>query len=377
MASFVRHLSQARGRLWGKADDPEDWESDVAGDEYEDFDADESDADEGVFETRGSELESDGRKRGREEEPKNPRSSAAPAAGPGGAVAEAEVGEAGRKRGRAEEEEVSAAKTRLFAYASQEEACAAWDAAAALLGFGNACGKTTRSALRPVAEPAPAWTARYTHGGKLEVLGRFSNACEAGRRLDHEDEKQKELRLARQFDDARVAAEEEAHAAQESTATAVAATTTATTTATKVKSYHGVSFNKAAGRWQARILYRDKVHSLGYFASDREAALAWDLEARKQGRQKFNFPREGEVGFEKRAANKFRGVCFHKGMRKWQAQITRNGTRYALGYFDKEEMAARIWDVEAARLGRSDLNFPLDIETSRRIGASLIEKVPN
>jgi len=41
----------------------------------------------------------------------------------------------------------------------------------------------------------------------------------------------------------------------------------------------------------------------------------------------------------------------------WQAQIRVNGVLHALGRFDKEEAAARIYDEHALRLGRP-VNFP-------------------
>jgi len=42
-----------------------------------------------------------------------------------------------------------------------------------------------------------------------------------------------------------------------------------------------------------------------------------------------------------------KGVCWHKGMRKWHVRITAKGTRLHLGYHDDLETAARLYDAAA------------------------------
>ena len=53
----------------------------------------------------------------------------------------------------------------------------------------------------------------------------------------------------------------------------------------------------------------------------------------------------------------FRGVSWHKGNKKWVAQIMKDGKTTNLGYFDDEQEAARKYGEVAATLGRT-LNFP-------------------
>lgn len=56
----------------------------------------------------------------------------------------------------------------------------------------------------------------------------------------------------------------------------------------------------------------------------------------------------------------FKGVSWHKGAKRWCAEIRSNGKRHHLGYFDTAEDAAKAYDI-AATLIHGDyarLNFP-------------------
>lgn len=55
-------------------------------------------------------------------------------------------------------------------------------------------------------------------------------------------------------------------------------------------------------------------------------------------------------------AIRYKGVC--RVRFKYQAQLQANGKRGHIGFFDTPEEAARAWDREAAKQGRTDLNFP-------------------
>ena len=56
--------------------------------------------------------------------------------------------------------------------------------------------------------------------------------------------------------------------------------------------------------------------------------------------------------------SKYVGVSWFKRDKKWQATIQINGKSKGLGYYHDEKEAARIYDEQAALLGKP-VNFPL------------------
>ena len=56
--------------------------------------------------------------------------------------------------------------------------------------------------------------------------------------------------------------------------------------------------------------------------------------------------------------SKYVGVSWHKQMKKWQAQIKIDGKQKHLCLYHDEKEAARIYDEQAALLGKP-VNFPL------------------
>lgn len=68
----------------------------------------------------------------------------------------------------------------------------------------------------------------------------------------------------------------------------------------------------------------------------------------------------------KRSKNKsgFKGVCWHRKIKKWQAAILGNGERRYLGYFVDPADAARAYDKAATELHGAFalLNFPREEE---------------
>jgi hypothetical protein len=131
--------------------------------------------------------------------------------------------------------------------------------------------------------------------------------------------------------------------------------------------YQGVCWEKRSNKWQARITYDGKRHSLGYFEDEQEAARAYDRAARAQHRDNalLNFPAEGKSGSRK--SSKYRGICWDKSCNNWKAYIRYDGKIHSLGRFEDEVAAAKAYDraarahdkVARAQHGeKAQLNFP-------------------
>jgi hypothetical protein len=63
---------------------------------------------------------------------------------------------------------------------------------------------------------------------------------------------------------------------------------------------------------------------------------------------------------KKISSSKYKGVTWHKRMKKWTAQICYQGKHKSLGYFDDETDAAKAYD-DAAKKHHKEfavLNFP-------------------
>lgn len=83
---------------------------------------------------------------------------------------------------------------------------------------------------------------------------------------------------------------------------------------------------------------------------------------------KLNFPDERDKldevirGYNRKKQNRhserYRGVYYDKGRRKWEAQITHNGNRVKIGRFLKLEEAALAYDRARVERGLSPVNFP-------------------
>ena len=133
--------------------------------------------------------------------------------------------------------------------------------------------------------------------------------------------------------------------------------------------YVGVTWKKQMKKWNAKIRINGKSKNLGYYHDEKEAARMYDEQAALLGNP-VNFPlHEGMEQAVKRIKDvskvpnvnrpsKYVGVSWSKWMKKWQAHITIDGKRKSLGYYHDEKEAARIYDEQAALLGKP-VNFPL------------------
>lgn len=184
--------------------------------------------------------------------------------------------------------------------------------------------------------------------------------------------------------------------------------------------YRGVVWHKSNSKWEARIYEGGKQKFLGYFTNEDAAALAYDDYAiRVHGNvSKLNFPERyadvalpqpvRSIGSEKpkgapgtvagsarpntlhrgapkvpnlshgvgmgsssarhggmrvqpvKGSSRFRGVSWNSNCSKWRAQVWKGSEVHHLGYFEREEDAARAYDEAALRIRGPDAptNYP-------------------
>jgi hypothetical protein len=128
--------------------------------------------------------------------------------------------------------------------------------------------------------------------------------------------------------------------------------------------YKGVHKDSRTLQWMASILIAGKTRHLGFFSSEKDAALAYDVAARsKYGRlTALNFPelesrtppprippRRGTAK-PTTMSSQYRGVCWHKRAGKWQATTKLRKRLVYLGIFSSEEDAAKAYDIAVRRL---------------------------
>jgi len=118
--------------------------------------------------------------------------------------------------------------------------------------------------------------------------------------------------------------------------------------------YKGVRFTD--GKWLARITVNATKLHLGYFASEEEAASAYNAAALHYYGE-FAWLNEGVPTVEyrepRRRTNPYKGVSFHKRIGKWVAQIAVNRKAKQLGYFNTAEDARDAY-LEMKELLKAD-----------------------
>jgi hypothetical protein len=147
--------------------------------------------------------------------------------------------------------------------------------------------------------------------------------------------------------------------------------------------YRGVSWHKAAKKWEARIRLKGKdivTRYLGYFSDEIDAAKAYDkavLESELPD-SKLNFI-DGEAQPTRPKSSIFHGVGRTKDNKnRWYARISIDGNRRNLGNFDDELKAARAYDtaIIVGNLDRSKYKLNFDAGNNA-ILSSNIPTTPN
>lgn len=95
--------------------------------------------------------------------------------------------------------------------------------------------------------------------------------------------------------------------------------------------YVGVSFNKNAKKWSARIKNNDKYLHLGYFDEELEASKEYQLALSKIRDGTFN-----PDYYKPKYSSKYKGVTFRKDSGKWRAFRKINGKRKSAGSYETE-----------------------------------------
>jgi hypothetical protein len=126
---------------------------------------------------------------------------------------------------------------------------------------------------------------------------------------------------------------------------------------TKTSKYKGVNQRGVANQWRATIHNGEKIIHLGTFASETDAALAYNLAAiefhgefanlNNVEHTKDYIPQRIKTHKIPNTTSKYRGVCFVKSTNNWQTSIKANGRIIHIGIYKTELDAAQAYNNAA------------------------------
>ena len=126
----------------------------------------------------------------------------------------------------------------------------------------------------------------------------------------------------------------------------------------KTTPFFGVKWHKGRLRWHAQVRHGGKMHHIGYYDDELDAARDVDKWLKDNGQRPVNLDDYGKpLEWQKTYASIYVGVHKHGG--KWQALIKVGGTLETHGSFDTQKEAALAFDRRARQVGRGT-NFRKD-----------------
>lgn len=138
---------------------------------------------------------------------------------------------------------------------------------------------------------------------------------------------------------------------------------------TKTSKYKGVNQRGVSNQWRASIHCGEKLHHLGTYSSEIDAAIAYNLAAIKfhgefASLNKLNYeegyiPQKIKTHKTPNRSSKYRGVCLIKSTNKWQSSIRVNDKLVHIGTFESEEAAAEAYNESVLKyqMGKASINI--------------------
>ena len=126
----------------------------------------------------------------------------------------------------------------------------------------------------------------------------------------------------------------------------------------KTSRFFGVYWDKRTRKWHATVWHGGKMHHIGYYDDEVDAARAVDKWLVANRRRPVNLDADGKpLEWQTTYASIYVGVHKHRG--KWQAQIRVSGKREYRGTYRTQKEAALAYDRRARQVGKGT-NFRLD-----------------